>query len=408
MTALEQALCDAHQQSLTKAGVIGLVVTAATHQLFQAGRYPEVAALVDASGLSLPALDHVRSEAERLLQGDRAGVTSASLQKDFEDGKIDARALVALKFRNRLRLRIDDYKLFWDKVPASLDEALEALNPENAADLYDARMIDTLLSLRPGAKEDRDAFTKRLLWGHAAADFFTFLRRYTMMLHSNAVTPKDFSDDDRAILQLNRQMSDLVIPPDDTKIAADITAGKTITLLGAHTGMYLLAEPRHFNTSLPRADVNQMTSSNLTSPDHMHVGTASKNFNMEFVSFIKKVQKRQTMIRIFPDGSNGQGKAVVDVLGKEVSLGLGAALIAWKTSSACHYIGTRWHGRKVQIDLVKGPDAATFDRREAFDAAFHKFYADCLIRVIRGAPEDMVARGLFWEEIYAGGAQISV
>ena len=152
---------------------------------------------------------------------------------------------------------------------------------------------------------------------------------------------------------------------------------------------------------LPDISIARNVRSGPTPRGGLYLGTADFS-PPQFLRILKAVRQRPHQIRIFPDGAAGDDRVPATLLGHDITLGRGAAALAWHGRAATFFVATRWHGTdEIEVRLVPGPVAgATHTDQGAFEAAFHAFYIDALSQILTGPPGDIgLLRGGTWNTV---------
>lgn len=257
-----------------------------------------------------------------------------------------------------------------------VEPALAAVAAEGATALH--RFTETGLDL--------DVWTRRYAWGRAARD---------------AIALVGIADrDDPLLAPLVRSLGGVVTPCDWTPVTSAVAAGRSVLVASMHAGVGGTATgdvPGH----VPQIKVGRGAATRLDgNRKTLGVGGA---LAADFMRVVKTVRNEPHVIGILPDGPDGREQRVLPLLGGEVSIGAGAAALAWHARALTVFFATRWSDGRLEAYLTAGPVADPAGDREAFEAAFNRFYVDCTRQVIVGPPEDIVRYSVYMRQLTEPG-----
>jgi lauroyl/myristoyl acyltransferase len=126
-----------------------------------------------------------------------------------------------------------------------------------------------------------------------------------------------------------------------------------------------------------------------------NISTKDASANLEFMKLAKMMRKSPRLVRIFPDGPDGEGLPV-SVFGRPGRIGRGAAMLSYLGKAATYFAEAHWTGDGFAFSLRAGPLATDYSDLASFERSFADFYVSCFERIVRGAPEDMMPNGGLW------------
>ena len=238
-------------------------------------------------------------------------------------------------------------------------------------------------ALAPAPSFDEETYVQRFIWGVLAREF------------CRALTSQNLSEELQALSNQLPRHIDAVDPAE-----IDLAGGRSLLFVGAHSGVGSVVgvglEAVRAEWPLPSLTISK-NASKSAGRQGIRLGTEDLK-PTDFLKVLKTIRKEPHQIVIYPDGPNGRDRGDFELLGKTVSIGLGAAALAWYGRAQTFFVGTRWHGTdRLETYVVPGPIADPDDDRNAFDEAFHRFYLDRLTDIALGPPENIgVTRSGIW------------
>lgn len=383
LAAWARDLEAAHDRSGTPQQTVR-VLTQTLVQLRRDKRHDDILALLDA----VPAIEARNSALAfaRLMALEQSGrieeLKAALGRVEVRPG--DPNALFITRMRGRHNVADPSFETFYGPLQRDLGEILRDLPVDRWDGPRLGRIAEGLYALAPDRPMPLADYRRRYVWGHVADTFlFSLMRQNT---------------EDPAIRRLRRQIRDLAVPFDPVPLVAAEQAGRSILFARAHAGINAVLSTRIPSLSLPDVLVERHArapQSRSRSDDRSIRLATGSDLQTDFLKLVKRIRKAPHQITIYPDGPDGGEHRAFTLLGHEVQLGMGAAMLAWHGKAATFFLGTRWQGERILIDLVEGPVADGGDR-DAFEDAFHRFYLERLEAIALGPPEDIVGRGGVW------------
>ncbi|MGD9861574.1 MAG: hypothetical protein AB7S99_00015 [Pseudodonghicola sp.] len=323
------------------------------------------------------------AEADRLLSAAAAGSPVRKLVHDTlrrwnAERELPARAAY-----------LEDY---WGDLDAALQDPVGAIKADSGFPQID-RLASPLADLNNVPEAEREEFTRRLCWGMQWHRCLRQLRLAAAEV-TTSIPAAQHTARHRTILALNAKVHSLFIPPDLESVTQGIASGRSAVLSHPHAGLTILSDLGLRQLSAPLSLVTTKGAP-LGRPNDFHVSTISPTIATDFAKLTKLMRKQPRIVRIFPDGPHGQ-TVEAPLLGRQVRIGRGAAVLAYLGRAATFFSTSHWDGHAFRFDLVPGPDPRDFDSIETFDATFTRFFLDRLQDILLGPPEDMAPDGGIW------------
>jgi len=325
---------------------------------------------------------------------------------EFPDLPEDLSDLIQkLRQRNLPREQVfslEAYHQNWGAVPPDLDRALASL----PCDQKGQKFLDLARGLyRLGSRNGLDfrTFRMKLAWGAALHAYTRFLLRTADILTKKQDKTSLTSDETR-LVQLATELENRITDCDLSPVLAQSAKGRSIMIVQAHAGFGAVLSsillPRHqAEIGLPETRVASNQKTGHTRKGVELFGTTG-DIQSDFLKLVKQLRREQRVIRILPDGPDGE-QAQYDLLGGRISLGLGAEMLAWHAKAAVFFLGTRWQNGRITAYLRQGPCIDQAKPREDFDAAFQAFYLKCLEEIVLSGSENIGSSGRIWHELAA-------
>jgi hypothetical protein len=330
--------------------------------------------------------DETIAEAERILSlrshpaAERRALTSTIRRWNIE---------------RRIPARIERLPDFWPDIAAAIADPAATLDTEER-NLLTPAQFEWLCALRgltdQGAIAD---FRRRMCRGAELSRRLRFTRQLTRKIRRGQTVP-GFGEDEARLLALMDRLDSLRCLPDPAPVFAACAEGRSVLLVMAHAGMVLgngnLMPDRDFPcTTISHGPIPP----NPARPQDGHVSTGAADAPLAFARLAKAMRKGPRIVRIHPDGPDGETTAL-PLLGRQVRIGRGAAFLAFHGRADVYFINSHWNGQVIAFDLLAGPRAVDHADRGSFEQAFNAFYASRLAQILLGPPEDMVPDGGFW------------
>jgi len=258
------------------------------------------------------------------------------------------------------------------------------------ADLH--QILARLKSIRSEEEVADPEFTRRLVWGFLTSHYMRFLSFSVRKIHTTGRT-SDLTAEERHLLSLKDEMNDL-ITVDNSPIQKACESGRNVVILEAHAGFTIHRAPRLLTLGIPISNISTGASV-IDTPMKFDIATAGPDVQLRFLKLIKLMKAGQRIVRIFPDGGEGDRKSL-DLLGIPVTVGQGAETLTWRGKADIFFPTSRWTGSKFHTTFQAGPQASRYTSRSHFEQAMYKFYLAQWRNIILGPPEDMAPIGGFW------------
>lgn len=202
------------------------------------------------------------------------------------------------------------------------------------------------------------------------------------------------------VAQARLRFSQLPIRKDPAvlqEIAASWAEGRSIVMLMPHAGFMGASEQQVTGLGIPVTKIAAQPLSDYSDPNNIVI-SAMGNYQFDFVKMVKGLKVSPRLLIIYPDGEHGEQREV-SLLGRRMSLGKGAAMVAYRCKSATFFLKTVWRDGMISLDLTQGPRADAYADQESFSRALDDFYLEGLRGIVMGAPQDMAPLGGFWHHL---------
>lgn len=181
------------------------------------------------------------------------------------------------------------------------------------------------------------------------------------------------------------------------QIRESCAEGRSIVVLLPHAGFTAVSEQQLMELGIPVTKVAARALSDYSNPDNITIA-ASSNDPFDFVKMVKGLKASPRLLIIYPDGEHGEQREV-SLLGRPMSLGKGAAMIAYRCKSPTFFLKTIWRDGMICLDLAQGPKADAYADQESFSRALDDFYLEGLRSIVMGPPQEMAPLGGFWHHL---------
>lgn len=197
--------------------------------------------------------------------------------------------------------------------------------------------------------------------------------------------------------QVFRDLPKILKPLPDSRIDDALRAGQSVVANVSHASFMTVTEVvlRLLGHTFAKIGANAVENPRA---GNLNVNTSDSS-TAAYTRLIKQAKAEPMCIAAAPDGRRGSGLEMVNVLGVEVPVGLGAAKLALLAKAKNFFLFTRWDGAEVAFDVEEGPDGATARSKEAYIAEYLEFYRDCLERSLTTAPVDLYLTAGVWQAV---------
>jgi len=268
-----------------------------------------------------------------------------------------------------------------DDLPAQLD-ALAQVTP--SPEVSEAAIEHLFRHSRAGIRS-YDEYRTRLLHGVNLSRYLFYLRNRTSALGAAPEGTQSTAEDQR-IAQRWRAIDRLLQLPDAGLLQAAEAQGQTLLMLGSHGGANALLGRSMDGCSLPRSSITQNVSADREGS--FNISTLAPDATLRFAKLIKMARRNPRMIFMFPDGAVGD-TAVVEVQGRKLHIGRGAASLAWFTRAQSFFTRTVIEDGAIVLRLFPGPGPKQAEQMEHYEKRLNDFYASCLRDILAGPPENI-------------------
>lgn len=330
--------------------------------------------------------DGVIAEADRILaQTTHLPQHRASIRASLREWNIERLLPVRLEF-------LAD---FWPDIDAALTDPFGAIQVDGTIPFIDR--VGAFVSRYNNRAPDDQAFLGRLRWGSEVHRRVFFVRRLPRLIHAKPVAQRTAVE--MKVLALDAAIKEKMHAPDPAPLLAHIQAGRSVMIAQAHAGLSGMHD-----LGLPLGEIPYSLIANAVAPNRrpedLNLAAGGPNVAMEFAKLAKLMKKTPRIVRIFPDGGQGE-KMEILVCGRKAKIGRGAASLAYLGKAATFFCQSHWNGSGFTFSLTPGPIAADYTQKEDFENNFNAFYAACFERIVQGPPEDMAPDSSFWHFLIA-------
>ena len=242
-----------------------------------------------------------------------------------------------------------------------LDEVIPADLPGGTV----AALIASPRRLDPGAVAEPEVWTQRLRLGVARTDF---MHRLFLVTSEQAATAPELAGLYQERLRLFSGFGSQGLEA----VTRPLARGRTVVVLQGHGGFQFavaqvlsgLAVPLTLVGNRHRSGETRREAMNLSAgdapmilnhPQDLPIGTLEPGMALTFARLCKSLRKTARVIRILPDGPEGQGFAVADLAGHPVRVATGAAALAFYGRAALVFARTEWQGDHLVARFFPGP-----------------------------------------------------
>ena len=270
---------------------------------------------------------------------------------------------------------------FWPSVAAAKVDPIAAIRVEGPFPLIDR--IGPKVAELQGRQSDDLSFLDRMRWGSQVSRYTLFMRRLATTILAIPQHQRTPSEEDA--LTIYKKMLGRIAAPDPTALLACIENGRSAMLVQAHAGLSI-SHPQGLPLgAIPYSEVSG-EAGRASRPQDFHLATRRPDVAVEFAKLAKLMKKQPRIVRIFPDGPDGNTMETA-VCGRTISIGRGAASLAFLGKAATFFSGSHWTGDRFEFHLTPGPVASDYAQKDDFEQAFCAFYAKCLEGIVLGPPE---------------------
>jgi hypothetical protein len=184
-----------------------------------------------------------------------------------------------------------------------------------------------------------------------------------------------------------------LIRTDDSAVQAALAAGRNVIALHVHAGIPF--GPHVFQgLTVPQVLIGRSPENFLRkNGSAFSIRTISTlnqaNLSMEFVGLAKSLRKEQMLVSVYPDGPDGSSFCYRMVLGHRVRIATGGAFLARMNDSALFMVHCRLRDGFFETVTIPGPLIDRSMSAEEAETKFADFYAAELENLLAGPAEDL-------------------
>lgn len=277
-----------------------------------------------------------------------------------------------------------------DHAGSSLRDRVLTFSGRGGPAVLNPSLFTTIAALRKTPPDEIDALRRDISLSRTVAGYLQFVRADLTHL---ALLDDKTPEQRHRLHNVTAELADFA-PLDYSLAQAAADRGQNVLIADLHAGLSLTSGLGTGRMGLPTSVVAAAARANVPPPD-FHIPVGVPDAQVRFLKLCKMVKAHARVIRIFPDGPFGDQEHF-EVLGRRVSLGRGAPVLAWRGRAATFVPRSRWTGTSYRIVLEPGPDARDYDDGDRFTAAFFRCYLDHIRDLVLGPPIDMAPNGGFW------------
>lgn len=359
------------------------------NRLFAIPEFDAFLALLDAAPAVAAAPQMPMCRLRALEAIGRTDELRAALRETIPQPGPHATLFCKMQVRNGVASQTSQLEALFGPVSKDIEDILSALPAERWRTPSSDALAAALHPLSDDRTQPLESYARRLAWGRAAE---------SLVMALNFAARRD-----ERLAALYEALRARQQTPALAPLVAAKEAGRSILIAYAHAGATIEARELLRPLDLKEVLVVRNGGRSVDKEGDVRVGTAHDR-QVGFLKVLKLVKREQRLIRLFPDGPEGGDRLAFDLLGRTVTLGPGAASLAWHARAATFFVGTRWieGGTALGSYVVEGPVAdLAVGEREAFEDEFHAFYIDRLRDIAIGPPEDIVGIGGIWPRLRA-------
>jgi len=284
------------------------------------------------------------------------------------------------------------HRFIWGTAATTLRAQLDTFRQTGAIVVGLHQIMTRFKTIRSEEEVADPEFTRRLAWGLLVSYYLKLIRFCAGKIHAKGPTA-DLTVEERQLLSLTDEMNDL-ITVDLSPLQKACESGRNVVILEAHAGVTMFDTLRLQTLGVPISTISAGTAT-IDTPMKFDIAAEGPDVQMRFLKLIKLMKAGQRIVRVFPDGGAGDLKPL-DFLGIPVTVGQGAATLAWRGKADIFFPTSRWTGSEFHITFQAGPQASRYTSRSNFEEEMYEFYLAQWRNIILGPPEDMAPIGGFW------------
>ena len=318
-------------------------------------------------------------------------------RQDIGQKPILQRCFIRMSRDKRLPSIAATHDVLWGDSAGDIFGILGSASLRSGPEITTRALRDLLIGISALPVSDPVDFGRRIDWGRRAVAYFRFL--------SGAILLQTL-DPDQSIAPGAARMKALFDQSKSLQTGGDLTelrqardAGHSIIVMQSHSGPSFYLKGAFEALNMPSSFVHQIRLPNEAPGDFNICTSDLATLPLEFVKLAKLIKSEPRLVRIFPDGGQGDDATTISVCGCSIKIGAGAATLAHLGRSALFFAASRWRDGKIELDITRGPVIGATMNREETGQVVAKFYAEGLQRVLQGPPEDFGMSGGFWADL---------
>ena len=299
----------------------------------------------------------------------------------------------AILSKSTLRYDRETHDFLWGAPKGTLQDALQGI-PLVSLPAPKVASIRRVAEKATGRSiTEPDEWEHRLLLGKSRNLYCGFLTK--LEAHFNRRKAKGGAKADPQLQKLIVQKRDFVEDADLTPITDILESGRSIVLLNLHAGHRPALNTTIERLSGPHSYVGNGVGA-ATRDGDFNVRTNQPRSTFDFAHLCKLMRKTVRVVRILPDGGQGQSMAKTEIGGVEVPVRLGAARLAYFGKAAFVFGRSRWTDTGVKAEFFPGPVVEDGDSKDAVEEKLISFYRASTIDLLAGDPVNFGLHGGYW------------
>ena len=319
------------------------------------------------------------------------------------DPRRDA-ALVQLALQMGVALKLPPlprlYELLWGAPGPSLIETLTGLDLGRYRGFVTPAVLGYFCQLRDIRQDQAPAFADQIAWSLAAAHFVKYVYGVETRALQRSDPPVASSRTEQSLLDFAVQLRAEIARSDLSLLKNLRDQGRSILLLGSHLGLLEPSLTDLAHLGMPLALIHSgnqlLRHQTLRNPPKAMVDIRTRDnpaLPFELLKLAKRQRSEQFLTRIYPDGGHSDATRQIDLGGRRIEIGTGAAVLAYYGRAQLVFSKSRWTGQGWVADLQLGPDLAQAGSLEVAGDLLAGFYAEQLNAALLGPAADIGGHG---------------
>ncbi|MBN2631544.1 MAG: hypothetical protein JXR75_13520 [Rhodobacteraceae bacterium] len=278
------------------------------------------------------------------------------------------------------------HEIAWGPMRADLHAQINALAEVMPSPAVSEDAIRYVFERSTSGIGDYGTYRARLLLGVNFGRYLFYVRDRMSTLSTRREGAPSPDAADRQLIGRWSEIQKRVQTPDNARVLAEHDATRSLLMLGSHSGANAILGRALDGCRLPSSSISNNVSAD--GPDTFNISMLAPDSALRFAKLIKMAKRQPRSIFLFPDGAIGDTQ-VIEVLGRKMRIGKGAASLAYFTRATPYFAQTVLEDTTITIRLRRGPDCDHDAEKEQYEQRLNDFYAECLGDILHGPPENI-------------------